>query len=35
LITCYAARLSSPHAYLMLLQRGACRRTLAAQPSLN
>ena len=28
LITCYVARLSSPHAYIMLLQRGACRRTL-------
>ena len=28
LITCYAARLSSPHAYIMLLQRGACGRTL-------
>ena len=26
--TCYAARLSSPHAYIMLLQRGACGRTL-------
>ena len=27
-ITCYAARLSSPHAYIMLSQRGACGRTL-------
>jgi hypothetical protein len=28
LITCYVARLSSPHAYIVLSQRGACRRTL-------
>ena len=27
-ITCYAARLSSPHAYIMLSRRGACGRTL-------